>query len=254
MGRRRDLMSAPGAEPEGRGPTRRGPTRRDSTGDAGEAFSDFYADEERARHYRDKFAADRVHRAADRAERAAIAGLLGRCESRGTWLDMPSGAGRFESAMADAGLKFVAADASFRMLVNCRSRDETAAKPPIGCVRVDAFALPFAAKSFDGVLCSRFLHHFADPDMRIRALEELRRVVRSFAIVTYFDRASYQAARRSWRARHRNRSTGRHAQSRADLVSEAEAAGFQVAEIRYRARFISEWAVALLKVGMPRGS
>ena len=153
MGRRRDLVSAPGADPTGRGPVRRDPVSGASRR-GGEAFSDFYTDEERARHYRDKFAADRVHRAADRAERAAIAALLGRCDDRGIWLDMPSGAGRFESAIADAGLRFVAADASYSMLMNCRSREEPAARQPIGCVRVDAFSLPFAAQSFDGVLCS----------------------------------------------------------------------------------------------------
>ncbi len=212
-----------------------------------EPFSAFYADEDRARHYRDKFAADRVHRAADRAERRALTGLLRKCEPQGVWLDVPSGAGRFESALADAGVRFVAADASFAMLDHCRSRDEPASRRPIACVRVDAFALPFASGAFEGVMCSRFLHHFGDPDMRIRALRELRRVVRSFAVVTYFDRASYQAVRRSWRARWRGRPTGRHAQSRADLVREAGAAGFRVSDVRYRARFVSEWAGALLK-------
>jgi SAM-dependent methyltransferase len=49
-------------------------------------------------------------------------------------------------------------------------------------VAADAFALPFAAKSFDYVFSSLFLHHFSDDDV-VRLLAECRRVAKKQVLV-----------------------------------------------------------------------
>lgn len=209
-----------------------------------EDFAGFYLDEERARHYHAKYDDDLEHRVSNRAERRAVDRLLAVAAAAGRWLDVPSGAGRFRSVLEGRGLEYVAADASPAMLVFARSGEASDRRAP--AVRVDARRLPFADGAFDGILCIRFLHHFAAAPDRVEVLRELRRVTRRYAIVSFFDASSLQAARRVLRRR-RGRATGRHAQAIRSFRDEASAAGFRVAAMRHRARFVSEWAVALLE-------
>jgi SAM-dependent methyltransferase len=58
-------------------------------------------------------------------------------------------------------------------------------RPPF--VRADALALPFAARSFDVVLCTLTLHHFQDGDA-VRLLRELARVSRRIVLVSDLER------------------------------------------------------------------
>ena len=213
-------------------------------------FRDFYREDARALHYRDKHDRDRTHRRAHRAESAAIADLLRRAgEPDGPWLDLPSGTGRFEPVLEAQGFQYVAADASHEMLRLAAERaHDDGARGWTGAVQASAFALPFEAGSFDGAMCLRFLHHFSSGTDRVRALAAVRRVVRRSAIVSFFAKESLQATRRRLRVRLRGHTTGRHAQSVASFREECRRAGFRVEALRYRDRFVSEWAVALLRV------
>ena len=51
----------------------------------------------------------------------------------------------------------------------------------------DAFALPFAAKSFDYVFCSLFLHHFADDEV-VDLLREFGRVAKRAVLILDLER------------------------------------------------------------------
>ena len=219
----------------------------DSRSDDAREFADFYLGEDRARHYHDKYGADRGHRVSNRVECRSVDELLALAEAEGDWLDVPSGAGRFRSTIEGRGIRYFAADASPAMLAlarQARSGDPDDSAP---AVRVDARRLPFDDRAFDGVACLRFVHHFEDPRDRVAVLQELARVARRHVIVSFFDAMSFQAARRRVRAM-RGRRSGRHAQSRRAFCEEAGDAGLRVVRIRHRARLVSEWAVALLEV------
>jgi SAM-dependent methyltransferase len=126
----------------------------------------------------------------------------------GRLLDRPCGAGRFDV--------FVSCDLSAGMARLARDGGARA-------VRGDAFALPFAAGSFDTALCVRLLHHF-DAGDRQRALRELARVA-GRAVVTYFGMRGFKARRRTGKAKRRSR---RPVSSR-EFEEECEAAGWRVA-------------------------
>lgn len=54
---------------------------------------------------------------------------------------------------------------------------ESQSYPNISAVRADAFALPFADKSFDYAMCSLFTHHFRESEV-VALLREFARVAR----------------------------------------------------------------------------
>jgi len=76
---------------------------------------------------------------------------------------------------------FIAAvDLSERNLRIARTRLDVG--PEIHLVRADSLNLPFAARSFDFVTASLFLHHFRDEDV-IRLLADFARIARQAVIV-----------------------------------------------------------------------
>jgi ubiquinone/menaquinone biosynthesis C-methylase UbiE len=82
---------------------------------------------------------------------------------------------------AGRALEIVALDRE-RDMVELAAR-RSAAYPEITCVLGDALSIPFAARSFDFVMSSLFLHHLAD-DAVVGALREFDRVARRGVVVT----------------------------------------------------------------------
>ncbi len=178
-----------------------------------------------------------------RKELRVVAALLGQAAAAqggrlGPVLDIPCGAGRFHGSLDAAAERLVAADIARPMVEQSRG---AAAGAPL--LQASAAALPFPEQSFDLVFCFRLLHHYAIPAERRAVLAELARVSRRWALVSYFDAASFQA----WRHRVRRRRTVRFAQSNADFAAEAAAAGFAVRRRRWIARGVSEQVIALLE-------
>lgn len=62
------------------------------------------------------------------------------------------------------------------------SRAQLGVSPEIELVRADSLRLPFAARSFDFVTASLFLHHFRDDDV-VRLLADFGRIARRAVIV-----------------------------------------------------------------------
>jgi SAM-dependent methyltransferase len=62
-------------------------------------------------------------------------------------------------------------------------------------VRQDVMATGFDDDSFDAVICNRLLHHYPSPDLRRRALAELRRISRGVVLVSYFSNRALSAIR-----------------------------------------------------------
>ncbi len=118
--------------------------------------------------YRDVFWTTRKYE--DRADRIALAALLGRADGR--LLEVGAGHGRLADEYGRFGA-IVLLDASEALLG--AAREQLGSDPRITFVAGDAFRLPFPPASFDVVVCVRVLHHFADPRPAIR---EFARVLR----------------------------------------------------------------------------
>ena len=123
-------------------------------------------------------------------------------------------------------------------------------------VAADARALPFASGSFDVVVASLFLHHFAKGEAS-RVLRECARVAARVVIINdlrrayvlyYFGRFAFPVIFRSRVSVHDGLVSIRSAFKRDELVREFRAAGLEV-------RVISSWPyrlIAVAETGVPR--
>lgn len=108
-------------------------------------------------------------------------------------------------------------------------------------VRGDALRLPFAARSFDAVVCTLTLHHFPD-DEAVRLVREMARVSRSLVLVNDLERvpANYWGARvlaaTLWRGNRITRHDGPLSVLRsftaAELLDVGRRAGLRAARVR----------------------
>lgn len=189
----------------------------------------------RADHYADeRWSGTRHGRRTDRREQAIVGAWLRACAPLSAALDVPCGAGRFRPLLEGAAPRVLAVDAARPML----ARHGGALR-----LQASAHALPLAARSCDLVLCSRLLHHLAGAPERAAVLAELARVSRRWAIVSHFDRASFQA----WRSRWRRRRDGRIAISCGEFRAEAAASGWRERERAWIRRGFSEQTWVLLE-------
>jgi ubiquinone/menaquinone biosynthesis C-methylase UbiE len=115
-------------------------------------------------------------------ERSLARRALATLRSTDALLDVACGTGRFWPVVDECATSIVALDNSASMLAEASAH--AAPNPARRAVCGTAFRLPFRDRSFDGVLCMRFLHHLAHRDERIAALADMRRVVRHGAVVS----------------------------------------------------------------------
>ncbi len=90
-------------------------------------------------------------------------------------LDVASGFGQDAVALAQDGASVVGAEPSSRMTAWARLVSEKAEGPTPRWVRAWSHALPFAAASFDAVICKGAIDHFDRP---ARAIAEMARVTK----------------------------------------------------------------------------
>jgi len=167
-----------------------------------------------------------------RQQSGHVAGAAPRFESA---LDLPCGTGRFRELLESHVTSLLSADASFEML---------AAAPSSPQLQASAHALPLVDDAVEFVLCSRLVHHFETSAERQVVLRELSRVSRRWLVLSYFDRANFQA----WRSLLRGKLRGRFPISRSRFQDDINAAGLREVERRYIRRGISEQVWVLLEV------
>jgi SAM-dependent methyltransferase len=115
-------------------------------------------------------------------------------EAGDTVLDLGCGSGYAVRALrANTGMaRGYGLDGAPQMVRNARSYTDAAGDAPIGYLRGDFDALPFAADSIDHVFSMEAFYYAADPD---RTLRELRRVLRPggtfFCAVNYYAENEY---------------------------------------------------------------
>ncbi len=175
--------------------------------------------------------------ATDRRERAALRRLLATAPATaasGSWLDVPSGAGRMSDELPG---RVVQVDRDPAMVRACSGAR------PRACA--SAHALPFRDGAFAGVLCHRLLQHIPTPVERIGILRELRRVGGGVLIVSFFDACSLQHLRRRIRRWLGKRRSGRNGVRRAAFLRELAAAGWRPVTVVSLGRFVAEQTLVL---------
>jgi hypothetical protein len=192
-----------------------------------------------AERYRDRRFASGSGAGTDRRERAVLRALLATARRRGLlvdgpWLDAPSGAGRMSGELPGPAV-----------LVDRDTAMVAAAGParPRACASVHA--LPFADRTFAGVLCHRLLQHIPSDGERRAILGELARVSRGVVIVSFFDACSLQSLRRAVRRWTGKTRSGRSAAFRGALFAACRAAGLEPIEARALRRFLGEQTLVL---------
>jgi len=102
-------------------------------------------------------------------------------------LDLPCGAGRLLPCLSGRGYRLFAADSSPHMLERVRelaAREQLSDGIEYGVE--DVLATSFADASFDAVVCNRLFHHFHEPQTRVQALAELRRISCGPVVISFF--------------------------------------------------------------------
>ena len=128
-----------------------------------------------------------------RAALHAIAPFLAACPEGGTLhlLDVGTGGGDVPAALASAarkqGKRLAIVGIDRDPVTAAHAHRETAGNPDVDIVRADAFATGFATGSFDLVLASMFLHHFAHAEA-VALVREFRRIATQAVIVNDLER------------------------------------------------------------------
>lgn len=187
--------------------------------------------------YRDRRFAAGSGPTTHRRESAALAMLLRDCPpDAGPWLDVPSGAGRLTPLLPG---RVVQVDRDAAMLRACPA-DAARAR---ACA--SALHLPFADRSFAGVLCMRLLQHLPTQGERERVLGELARVSRGPVLFSYFEACSLPALRRRVRRSFGKTRSGRSAVAWRELRASLAAAGLRPVRRIPLLRWLSEQTLVL---------
>lgn len=177
----------------------------------------------------------------DARERAALRQLLAVAAwPDGPWLDVPSGAGRLSAALPG---DVVQVDRDPAMVAACGPGRHRA------CASVHQ--LPFADRTFAGVLCHRLLQHIPTAVERRDILHELARVSRGPIVVSFFDACSLQHLRRVVRRRFGKVRSGRSAVRRRTFFAELASVGLEVRAVRSLGRFVAEQTLVLCTAKAP---
>jgi ubiquinone/menaquinone biosynthesis C-methylase UbiE len=147
-----------------------------------------YGTTEGAARYREKHRKSLLRRLASRREVSLFDRALAQAAAYGRILDCPCGTGRLGPVLLRRAVRLVEADLSPAML----GEAATALAAPVrsgrvALVRAPAEALPFPDGAFDVAVCSRLLHHLADPAQRARVLRELARVAGKWVVLSFHD-------------------------------------------------------------------
>ncbi len=149
------------------------------------AYQENYQKVERAERYNAKYSKQALKRASTRREFHLIESLLGSVPRSEVLLDLPSGGGRLSPALAPFADLIIEADVAFGQLQHGRSA------PPLATPQVwlnaSGFDMPLRDQSVDGTVCVRLAHHLPAASERERLVEELLRVSKRFALMTFFD-------------------------------------------------------------------
>ncbi len=209
-------------------------------------FGSKYQVDDYAQYYAEKHDSSLGRRISNSFERRMIRRSLLRIRQQHpveSVLDCPSGTGRFLPTLASLNVSAIAMDTSGAVLREGRKHHGLFHDPPVELVG-SAFEIALPDNGVDVVLCSRLLHHIADPEGRLVILREFARVARVGVVISFFDSASFRAWKRERKVRRTGKQGGRHAMTRAACVAEAVGAGLKPIGMDALLRFHSEITAA----------
>jgi SAM-dependent methyltransferase len=153
----------------------------------------------------------------------------------GLVLDLPCGAGRFWSVLAEnPNRRILAADNSAAMLNTARQSQVPAIVSRVESFQTSAFSIDLDANAVDGIFCIRLLHHVQQPAHRLALLREFHRVTRDTVIFSLWVDGNYKAWRRRALEAKRERAgkpgqnQNRFVVSREEIEREIVATGFEI--------------------------
>lgn len=142
-------------------------------------------------------------------------------------LDAPCGGGRVTLHLANAGYAMSSADLSDAMIAITREA-VAGQKPKIAVEKQDIERLTFSDRSFDTIISFRLFHHFPNPEIRQRVVNELCRVARKYVVLSYFSPASVTSVKRSLRAALGGKKSEKHSTPLSEVESYFAKAGFKL--------------------------
>lgn len=159
-------------------------------------------------------------------------------------LDLPCGTGRLSRLLSENEYDVVAADVSLSMI----SVGKTGTGSNVKFVVCAAEELPFKDSIFDCVVSLRFMGHLP-PQIRVKILEELRRVTRDWIIIFYYNPCSLMGVFRNIRNQLRGKKEQWSPIKPRDLEDELNAAGLSLAMTKPILGKVAEtYAVLLTKI------
>ena len=121
-------------------------------------------------------------------------------------LDLPSGAGRFWSTLAEQPNRIIlAADNSADMLATAMASQPKHITEHVRTLQTSAFDINLPDSSVDSIFCMRLLHHIEQPEHRLALLKEFHRTTRDSVIISLWVDGNYKAWRRKALERRRLR-------------------------------------------------
>lgn len=167
-----------------------------------------------------------------------------------TVLDAPCGTGRVTLHLARQGYRMHAADLSDAMIDLTREALKNAGvECPVE--KQDVERLTYPDQQFDTIISFRLFHHFPNPTIRQRVVQELCRAARRYVVLSYFSPVSYTSAKRALRAKLGGRQSEKHPTPLAEVRGYFRDAGFQLVKDFARVPLIHTLHLAVFERAEP---
>jgi len=212
-------------------------------------FSEKY-DEQHAREYFHKHRRGLSRRLSNQRDQQLARRALALVGDPGLVLDLPCGAGRFWSLLAEKPNRvIIGADNSEAMLGTALEAQPSDVVKRVRPLHTSAFDIALPDNAVDSIFCMRLLHHIGEPAHRLAILKEFERVSRDSVIVSLWVDGNFKA----WKRKRLERTCGqKDYQNRfvlpTDTVEEEfRQAGFRIQERLDFLPLYAMWRVYVLR-------
>ncbi len=160
------------------------------------AFSDKY-DQEHSQQYLEKHQKGLARKLSNYRDQQLARRALALADQPNLVLDLPCGAGRFWSTLAEQPNRIIlAADNSADMLATAMAAQPKQITEHVRTLQTSAFDINLPDNSVDSIFCMRLLHHIEESEHRLALLKEFHRTTRDSVIISLWVDGNYKARRR----------------------------------------------------------
>ena len=217
------------------------------------AFSDKY-DQEHSQQYLEKHQKGLARKLSNYRDQQLARRALALAGGPNLVLDLPCGAGRFWSTLAEQPNRIIlAADNSADMLTTAMAAQPKHITEHVRTLQTSAFDINLPDNSVDSIFCMRLLHHIEKPEHRLALLKEFHRTTRDSVIISLWVDGNYKPWRRKALEKKRARRGRAHENSnrfvinRTTVEQEFIEAGFNIqTHLDFLASY-SMWRVYVLR-------